>query len=259
MLALVAAGASLVLAGLFIRSADSGTGWAYRVVQRLYYRFGSLDGYQKSGRTFASAREVIASGGEPVLGSVLRRVAPSQVGWFSARFPTDKGHYHDYVGHYDQLLAPYRERGGTWLLEVGVKKGGSLVLWRELLDERSFVYGIDVNPDVPTFTRDGHVKVLVLDSRDAGQVDAALRGLRFDVVIDDGLHTPEAQLQTFRALRPFLASDGVYVIEDVYAIDLAPYRDAGLGITVHEDPSGQQLVVLYPPESLARRTALWPG
>jgi hypothetical protein len=257
MFAILAAGAALVLAGLFVRSADSGTGWAYRFVQRIYYRFGSLEGYQKSGRTYASAREALASGGAPVLRGLLERVAPSQVGWFSARFPTDKGHYHDYVSHYDVLFAPYRERGGAWLLEVGVKKGGSLVLWRELFDERSFIYGMDVNPDVPLFTRDGHVKVLVLDSTDAVQVGRALRGLRFDVIIDDGLHTPEAQLGTFRALLPFLAPDGVYVIEDVYSIDLEPYRESGLGITVHEDPSGQQLVVLYPSESLARNTALW--
>jgi hypothetical protein len=247
----------ILLVALFIRSADSGTGRAYRLVQYVYYRVGSLDAYQKSGESFDSAAHALRQAETPFWGRVVERLAPSQAGWFSSRFPTDKGGYHDYVSRYDALLAPYRSRPDVWLLEVGVKKGGSLVLWRELFDESAFIYGIDVNPDVPTFARDGHMKVLILDSRDAEMTRAALRGLSFDVIIDDGLHLPEAQAATYAALRPFLAPTGVYIIEDVYAIDLAAYTRDGVDAAVFPDRSGQQLVVLAPPRSLVRETGLW--
>ena len=44
-----------LLAGLFGWSAAGGVGLPYRLLQRLYYSFASLEGYQKSGRRYASA------------------------------------------------------------------------------------------------------------------------------------------------------------------------------------------------------------
>lgn len=255
--AVMAGAVSLLLIGLFVRAADSGAGWSYRVVQYVYYRFASLETYQKTGMRFDGAAAAIATAGQPRLGALVGKVAPSQVGWFSSRFPTDKGSYHDYLTTYDALFAPYRERPGIWILEVGVKKGGSLVLWREVFDESAFVYGIDINPDVPTFARDGHMKVLILDSRERPMVDAALRGLQFDIIIDDGLHEPEAQRQTYVALHRYLRPTGVYVIEDVYEIDANRYAVDGVDVATYPDKSGQSLVVLAPPESIVRETDIW--
>jgi hypothetical protein len=250
----IAIGAVAVVAAvLFGRSAYTGTGWASRIVQFLYFRVGSLDEYQKTGQVFGAAVEVFASGGDPVLAPVIARVAPDQVGWFSRRFPTDKGAYHDYLPKYDALFAPYRELDAPRLLEVGVKKGGSLVLWRELFPPGAFIYGIDINPDVPTFRRDAHMKVMVLDSTQASLVQAALGDLSFDIIIDDGLHTPDGQLRTFRNLQTFLKPTGVYVIEDVYEIDATPYQAAGMEVLMIPDKSGQSLAVLYPAASLAPR------
>ena len=249
----------LVVAGvaLFVRSAWMGSGWPNRVVHYVYNHMGSLDAYQKSGRRHASAVGLVAEEGEPALAGLVRRIAPSQVGWLSRRFPTDKGSYHDYLRLYDALFEPYREVTGLRLLEVGVKKGGSLVLWRELFAESAFVYGIEVNPDAPRFPHDAHIKVLILDSRDQARVRGALGDLRFDIIIDDGLHTPEAQWSTFANLRPCLAPTGVYVIEDVYSIEPDRYREHGDDVKAYPDPSGQQLVVVAPPASLVRTTRIW--
>jgi len=246
----------LILAALCIRSLTTGRGWPARILLRIYYGIGSLEAYQKTGRTYRTAMDAVAAGGEPFLGALLRRIAPRQVGWFSPRMPTDKGTCHDYLPIYDGLFAPYRDLKGIWLLEIGVKKGGSLVLWRELFDESAFIYGIDINPDVPKFTRDGHIKVLILDSRNASAVDAALRDIRFDIIIDDGFHHLDAQLRTFAALRSHLKPTGVYVIEDVYETNVDRYLELGMHVTIHPDRSGQCLVVLYPRASLALATNL---
>lgn len=240
------------LVGLFVRSANSSRGPAYRVVQWFYYRFASLEQYRKSGRRYRGAREIMKQNGGERLPAIVSRIVPSQGGWFSRHVPTDKGSYHDYLRHYDRLLRPYMNQEGLRLLEVGVKKGGSMVLWRELFPDSASIWGLDINPDVPVFSRDAGIKVLVLDSTDADEVHASLRGRRFDIIIDDGFHTPEAQLATFNALYPFLAPTGIYVIEDVEEFDPDSYSRPGLHVRVYPDPSGQRLVLLCPEHSLAR-------
>jgi len=252
MLALIA-----FLVFLYGRAVRASDGRPNRVVQYLFYRVESLETYRKGDRKFRSASEVLASGGAPALQHLVRRIAPSQVGWLSSRFPTDKGNHHNYLAIYDGLFAPYVDRKNLFVLEVGVKKGGSLALWRELFHESAFIYGIDINPDVPTFTRDGHIKVLVLDSEDELSVFAALGDLRFDIVIDDGAHRPGSQRMTFAALRGHLSPTGIYIIEDVEALDTDAYLRHGVDVAVFPDPSGQKLVVLCPPASLARQTEEW--
>jgi hypothetical protein len=251
--------AAAVIAGLFARSAWTGRGPASRIVQYLYYRVGSLDDYQKSGREFSNARQVWESGGAPVLERIIGRIAPSQVGWFSARFPTDKGSWHGYLDLYDGLIAPYLRTPGVRLLEVGVKKGGSLVLWRELLHPDAWIFGIDINPDVPTFRRDAHMKVLVLDSTDAAAVRAALGDMTFDIIIDDGAHEPQEQWSTFVALSPYLSPTGTYIMEDVQRIDVRAYEERGMSVRVFPDRSGESLAVLFPPQSLALRRVAAAG
>lgn len=237
---------------LFVRSAWSGVGPAHRVVQYAYCRIGSLARYQKSDRRYASLEEIMESSGEPWLEAAARRVMPSLSGWFMP-FPTDKGGFHDYLPLYRSLLEPYRDRKGACLLEVGVHKGGSLALWREYFAESARVFGIDVNRGVQSFPLDGGIKVLILDSRDAAVVARALRGLTFDVIIDDGLHHPEAQRRTFEALRPFLKPEGVYVVEDVYSLRPDHFLSHGDEVVVYPDRSGQSLVVVRPPACEAGR------
>ena len=40
--------------------------------------------------------------------------------------------------------------------------------------------------------------------------------MRFDVIIDDGLHSSEAQVATLRNCFPYLANGGIYITEDLY-------------------------------------------
>jgi hypothetical protein len=250
-LTLLAGALAFLLLGLFLRSAASGYGWPNRLVQYVYYAFGSLETYQKTSGGRDGIADMIDHQDRSFVESLIRRVVPSQDGWFAARFPTDKGTYHDYAEKYDALLTPYRALDGVRLLEVGVKKGGSLVLWREFFPHSAFIVGIDVHPGVPRFSRDVHLKVLIMDSRDRKVVGQALRGVDFDIIIDDGLHHPDAQRTTYSVLRPHLKATGVYIIEDAYEFSPDDYEDFGDEATVVPDKSGQSLVVLRPRESLA--------
>jgi hypothetical protein len=75
--------------------------------------------------------------------------------------------------------------------------------------------------------------------------------MTFDIIIDDGLHHPDAQRRTFAVLRPYLTARGVYVIEDFHGSSGSDYASFGDSVTVLPDKSGQGMVVLYPTESLA--------
>ena len=50
------------------------------------------------------------------------------------------------------------------------------------------------------------------------RVDTLLK-TEFDIVIDDGRHTPEANALTFKSIAPFLKPNGIYYIEDIWPID----------------------------------------
>ena len=235
-----------VLLAVFLQSAWRGEGFAHRIAQSIWCRIGSLSGYRKSGNRHASLTAIVDLAERSLLERLARRFVPVLSGWFSP-YPTDKGGFHDYLRLYDILLAPYRDRRDVRVLEVGVHKGGSLALWREYFSDHATIVGIDVNSGVQNFPRDAGIKVVILDSRDATAVASTLRGLHFDVIIDDGLHHPDAQQRTFGALRPLLRPNGVYIIEDVYSFDATAFQSHEDAVRIYPDRSGQNLVVLRPP------------
>ena len=155
----------------------------------------------------------------------------------------------------DVLLAPYVAAPGISLLEVGVKKGGSLKMWRELLHAESRVFGADIDPGIPAFPLDASVKTIVADSTVlGGDIVRALRGVKLDVIIDDGHHEELHQLRTLRNLLPFLTPTGVYVIEDLlsfWGLQDALARDFPRLRWVRLADTEESLLVIYPEQSLA--------
>lgn len=108
----------------------------------------------------------------------------------------------------------------------GYKPGASLRAWRDYFVEGT-IYGIDVQPD--TMIKDErNIVTALVDSRDADSVNTFMRDGRsyglvspsnFDIIVDDGSHIAAEQLATLTNLWPYLAQNGLYVIEDVNRID----------------------------------------
>jgi hypothetical protein len=46
------------------------------------------------------------------------------------------------------------------------------------------------------------------------------KSVKFDIIIDDGMHTPTANKETFLNLKRLLKKEGVYFIEDVWPLEL---------------------------------------
>lgn len=105
------------------------------------------------------------------------------------------------------------------ILEIGIYHGGSLRLWREWFPN-SQVYGVDNNTEVPEGVM-SHIKererihIIISDQTDKAKIDTALKGLQFDIIIDDGSHNPWTQKKTFDIFYPYVKSGGIYFVEDL--------------------------------------------
>lgn len=117
--------------------------------------------------------------------------------------------------------------------------GGSLQAWRDYFANAT-VWGLDVQTDIPELG--DRIKTRVADSTDAAAVNAVLPShLTFDLIVDDGLHTFEAQVATLRNLWPRVNPGGFYVIEDLpytaqHIIDSGILNEDTLArVTVHTD------------------------
>jgi hypothetical protein len=132
---------------------------------------------------------------------------------------------HMYYEVYEPFLEPMKEEQIN-ILEVGIFKGTSINSWHEYLPNAQ-IYGIDIftrlKPEDVSALKKDRVHWIKADSMDKfvqNTIREQWGGVEFDVIIDDGLHTPEANAKTFENLAPFLRDDGVFYIEDVWPLDI---------------------------------------
>lgn len=91
--------------------------------------------------------------------------------------------------------------------------GNSLRAWRDYLPNAN-IYGIDV--DENTMFEEERIKTFCSSSMDKNKMDKILSSIgKFDLIIDDGLHTLEANLSTLEIVFPYLKDGGYYLIEDI--------------------------------------------
>lgn len=127
----------------------------------------------------------------------------------------DKNSLHSYLPEYDKLLASYRN-GGT-LLEIGLALGDSIRLWDEYFDN-SVIVGVDISLVFQPLSYKNVVKLIQADATKPSITDT-LSDYSFDVIIDDGSHMENDQVSTFNMLKHKVKPGGVYIIEDILALD----------------------------------------
>ena len=132
---------------------------------------------------------------------------------------------HMYYEVYEPHLEPMKEQP-IRILEVGIFKGTSMKSWYEYLPNAD-LYGIDIftrlKPEDVQILKKDRIHWIQADSMDNSVQDKIIEtwdDVKFDIIIDDGLHTPEANAKTFENLIPFLKNDGVFFIEDVWPLDI---------------------------------------
>lgn len=139
-------------------------------------------------------------------------------------------------------------------------------MWRELFSYKSRIFGVDIDPGIPTFPLDAGIKTMVMDTSKPGVLSRAVSGTNFDIIIDDGDHRQSRQIATFRNLVSSLKQTGVYIVEDVFhfdgfAADLRKHHPMLRWVkladkTMETDRDGEALVIIYPPESIASHVSI---
>ena len=134
----------------------------------------------------------------------------------------DKATKHRYYELYQQDFDKFKNDKIN-ILEIGTFKGESTNAWLEYFSQAK-IYTIDTfervqAKDLPCL-EDNRVQWAQLDSTSAHcNNHFKNQGLKFDIIIDDGLHTPDGQRLTFERLFEFLKPTGSYYIEDVWMLD----------------------------------------
>jgi len=144
------------------------------------------------------------------------------------KYNCDKGNLkHRYDRVYEPALEPLRDKDFD-ILEIGIFKGNSIEALVEYAPYATVV-GLDtfqrINPEDISILDHENVLWHKCDSTTPGASSTIVPGLKFDIIIDDGLHTHEAQRKTFENFFPLLKDDGVYFIEDVWPFDIMSAAD----------------------------------
>lgn len=130
--------------------------------------------------------------------------------------------WHHYLDIYDRTLGRYR---GTPVrfLELGVRFGGSLQLWRKFLGPDAIIHGLDIDPKSAIADTPDH-KVHIGSQTDTGLLQSIIDEMGgVDIVLDDASHVNEHQIETFEFLYDKISPDGLYIVEDTHTSYLPGY------------------------------------
>ncbi len=171
----------------------------------------------------------------------------------------DRMLHHGYASTYARCLAPFFGATNLTLAEFGILNGTGLAIWCDLFPAAR-VIGFDIDlghfnanraslvmrgafkynrPEVHEYDQlvDGHQRL-----------EQILNSTMLDIVIDDGLHTAESIITTWRSTKPFLSQRFVYIIEDYPQLldacrgEFEPYdcRSLGMLTVVSQGPWGSE-------------------
>jgi hypothetical protein len=145
---------------------------------------------------------------------------------------------HSYTDYYWRIFANSRETVKK-VLEIGIgtnnpnlassmdvngKPGASLRVWKDFFPN-AMIYGADIDREI--LFKDERITTAYmnqLDSKSIIEFFELINQDEFDFICDDGLHTFEAGSILFTFAFGKLASNGVYVIEDVKIEDFSRYE-----------------------------------
>lgn len=147
----------------------------------------------------------------------LLKLYPESLDNLGLKYGTDKSSlFHSYTKIYEKYFEPLREQPIKFL-EIGFSRGASAHMWEEYFSNAQLFY-IDIDLSsfgfLQNFTR---THLYFVNQENPAELSNFSREMGdFDIIIDDGGHTMNQQITSFKMLFPHLKSGGIYVIEDLH-------------------------------------------
>ena len=142
-------------------------------------------------------------------------------------YGSDKAKYHDYHLIYSSIFL--NNSNVKKILEIGMgtdnenllsnmgtngKPGASLMAFRDFF-KNARIYGADIDKNI--LFKDYRIKTSYVDQTSEASIRKLFKkfGKNFDLIIDDGMHSPLANLNVILSSVEYLKKGGCLVIEDI--------------------------------------------
>lgn len=133
------------------------------------------------------------------------------------KYDTDKGSKgHNYAPYYAKHLPKTAKK----ILEIGVDKGQSILMWHELFPE-AHIYGLDLFLENPIPFEADWVSWIQGSQTDGKLLGHVRAHGPFDFIVEDGSHNSRDQLITFFGL---IDCSPLYIVEDLHCAKEEFYR-----------------------------------
>lgn len=156
----------------------------------------------------------------PVIsGNLIVRPTPAQDNPLWRYFCNNQGRlihkWHHYFDIYHNHFSRFRGKE-VKILEIGVFHGGSLQMWKEYFGDQAFIYGVDINPKCQELEEE-RIKIFIGDQADRNFLKMLKNEIGIvDIIIDDGGHLMDQQINSFEELYPAVSETGIYLVEDLH-------------------------------------------
>lgn len=133
---------------------------------------------------------------------------------------TDKDTVHSYLDTYHKLFSSKRDKNIN-ILEVGIDKGGSLILWNDYFINGE-IHGVDVLNPPERLNNYPRIKTYKFNGYNKHKINTYFNNIKFDIIIDDGPHTLKSMCMMAKHYNSLLKPDGIFIIEDIPKYDWIP-------------------------------------
>lgn len=105
-------------------------------------------------------------------------------------------------------------------MSINGKPGASLKVWKKYF-KNAKIYGADIDKNI--LFEEKRIKTYYVDQLNTLSIKAMWKKIgikNFDIIIDDGLHTADANTNFFLNSFDKMKKNGIYIIEDVHVLEL---------------------------------------
>ena len=148
-------------------------------------------------------------------------------------YGSDKGgknNHHNYTNYYSELFSQKKNEIRNFL-EIGLGTNNqkfssnmgpdgiplaSLRAWRDYFINAN-IYGADIDESI--LNNENRIKTFYVDQTNPQSIDKLFTNIgdiKFDIILDDGLHQYDANICLFENSIRYLNKNGFYIIEDVH-------------------------------------------